>query len=298
MFFTKTKSQFFSDFIPNVNEEDKLLNWVYLDNTEQTHSVLSQTRITEKAATTCEGAMEIVYKNKQAFKYRLIEEGEYDEFEDLMKNNLEYRQYPINTYKRINFTSEGSHQIGGTSPKELTYPKSLRDLPFLYLGFLNGQTELIKWIEIETFHILFPVFSDIDLIYLDYSDPNNIKLYDKNISNNVDSISGEITKDSFVIYESRRFNFVDPNLDQLGFNNYGNCGSPHWLQNQIIPTCPISNKNMKFLLQLKFESDIRIPIRDTNIQDTSYCEFLGFDFNIYIFIEPKTKMVALYQQMT
>lgn len=302
MLWTKTKSQFFSDYIPNPNKKDRFVGWTYLENSDKTHAFLEQTKITKKAAMACEGAMEIVYKKDKAIKYRLIEEGEFDDFEDLSSSDLKYLDYPLNNYQRIEFEDKGIHQIGGSPNADLIYPKSIGKSPFIYLGQLSGSDDCLKWMGLDVFDIIFPLYSDLDIIYLDYSNQQKIIQLDECITHKIEEQNEAVNENTILTYESKNFNFVSANLKQLGFDNFGNTGSPHWLQGQIIPTCPVSHDKMKFLFQFKFEAYTKISISKTNIQDNEVVNNLkdmsGIGYNIYIFIHPKTKIAAMYWQMT
>lgn len=200
--------------------------------------------------------------------------------------------------------SNGLHQIGGDIPHGFKTPGNEFPGGFQYLGFINKADKHFKWLPFSL-HLICPIFTDFDFIYLDYEDPNEPKLLYPTNTADVTTAYDEITKDSYVIYNKanfslRRFNGITEDNE---FDVIGIAGKPHWTQISEVPICPKSNKKMKFVCQLTSNNPIKA--KDKNFKSNeSYYEKLYTELNFWcdgdlkIFFEPNSKIACYFIQNT
>ncbi|WP_337965228.1 hypothetical protein [uncultured Flavobacterium sp.] len=198
----------------------------------------------------------------------------------------------------------GKHQLGGDLPTEFVIPENEFKSNFQYLGFIDNKDEVFNWLPFKL-NLICPIYLDIELVFLDYENPNEPKLiYPKNTSE-IGSAYRTLDLNSKVVYEAQKFSLseFDGVTEDNEFDIKGIAGKPHWDQEQNIPVCPKTNKKMKFVCQLTSWNDV--PTKYTNVVAEDKYEQKLFskmnfweDGNLYIFIEPDAKTVCYFIQNT
>lgn len=279
-----------------------------LEESEEMHRILKQSRIDKQAAESLYGAMKVVYKNGVATKIVNIEEGEIEEeeIEDVRFTNkpISYRDYPVLKYRVLLASEKGLHQLGGTPPDSFKMPVNNTSTPYIYLGKLDClNDELLGWTKLNVAHLVCPIFGDFELIYLDYSNPLQPKLVDNNTRDKIISNFEKLNADNQILFKELKVKASTPSLEKLINDKVlGNIGAPEWLQHELIPKCPKSGNYMKFLIQLNSTNLVELESSDVD-KDEKYIEHLeSFDFwgggTLIVFYEPESKIMAYYIQNT
>jgi len=275
------------------------------DESEELHNRLSRKRIDRQTAEQLEAAMKIVFKNGIVLEKYDIEEGSYSEKEVIESGNpLKYRDYPISNFKALILDSNGKHQLGGKAPEQFVYPENNTVTPYVYLGWLTNQDPNISWVPFERLHLIAPIYSNMGIIYLDYSNPLQPSLLNPKKDKIIDSEYNGIKPTDHIEFKAYGASLDNYTLN-LMYNGQilGITGAPSFIQNDVIPKCPISGNEMKFLIQLESNNAIEMLSTNTSLEDNEmnrYFEKLNFwgDGMLYIFMEPSTKVVAYFIQNT
>lgn len=198
----------------------------------------------------------------------------------------------------------GLHQIGGEIPKDLKIPENKFISNFQYLGFLNNESDDFNWLPFKL-NLICPIYLDIDLVYLDYSNHLEPKIIHPKNTNEITSAFDIIDINSRIVYEATKvttteFNGVDK--DEI-FEGIGILGKPYWEQEQEVPICPISKRKMQFVCQLGSFGEIKTKYTNVVSKDPfeqEYFNKMNFwcDGNLYVYIEPETKIVCYFIQNT
>lgn len=194
----------------------------------------------------------------------------------------------------------GLHQIGGEIPTDFVVPENEFIAGFQYLGYINQTDPLFSWLPFKL-HLIHPIYTDEQSVYLDYSDPESPKIIKPKNTAESTSAFDEIDKNSKIIFEAVKVRLQQQEeIDE--FETIGICGEPTWLQEAEIPWCPKSGKAMKFVCQLGSFGEIKATYSNVEATDgmESYFEELNFwcDGNLYVFMEPNTKTVCCTMQNT
>lgn len=257
-----------------------------MDDTEEMHEILSQSRIDQSAAENMEGAMMVLYRDDMAFEMVWIEEGNYlDTVKVRYKNNpISYKDYALNIYKTMIESEDGLHQLGGQPPENFRIPQTITPTPGIYLGYLNCQEEQsLRWSKLGHAHFVCPIHSDFDIIYLDYSNHlEPIYMFPEKLRK-LTTAYDEIKPNDEIILNEIKVTTTKLSIDLIHEDLVlGNIGSPAWVQHKRIPKCPKSGRFMRFLAAL-----------ETNMA----VDFWG-DGVLFIFYEPVTRVMAYYIQIT
>ena len=210
-----------------------------------------------------------------------------------MKPQLEFFQDP-----------KGLHQLGGEPPKDFKIPENEFLGGFQYLGVINNADKYFEWLPFPL-HLICPIFTDFDYVFLDYENPNEPRLIYPTNTSEVTSAYDELTQDSYIIYSQENFTlrpFEGVNEDNE-FEVVGVAGKPHWTQSQNIPTCPKTKRKMQFVCQLM--SNGPITAKEKNFVGASdYYEKLFTELNFWcdgdlkVFFNPKSNVACYFIQNT
>ena len=212
----------------------------------------------------------------------------------------------FNRSKQFEFIKDrdGLHQFGGAVPTNFKVPENEFPGGFQYLGFINNADPRFDWLPF-TVHLICPIFTDFDLLFLDYENPEAPKLLYPLNSAEITTAYDEITKSSFVIYNKETFSLqpLDGINDNNQFQVVAIAGKPHWTQASKVPTCPKTGRRMKFLCQIMSNGPITVQEKNFGSEDAYYEKLyseLNFwtDGDLKIFFEPSSKVACYFIQNT
>lgn len=226
------------------------------------------------------------------------ENGEcYKRSREIKEDELNYKKptYSKKSIFAFKENKDGLHQIGGDFSEEFKQPISQLAVPFQYLGFVNNEDPNFSWLPFKL-HLAYPIYLETEFIFLDYSDSKNPNIFNIEEIVNHPTILSEVNEKSEISFVSQKFDFEKSDDYSLVINS----GIPNWMQGCCIPECPKSGKNMKFICQIyngpKVATTNIIPKDKWTQNYINYMQF--FDSDLYIFIEPETKMVCMFTQGT
>lgn len=198
----------------------------------------------------------------------------------------------------------GLHHIGGDIPEDFTIPANDFLGGFQYLGLINNTDIQFDWLPFSL-HLISPIFTDFEYVFLDYQIPKEPKLIYPTNSSKITSAYDELTKDSYVIYNKINYSL----MPFKGVNEYNEfetiaiTGKPHWSQSSNFPICPKSKNKMKFVCQIF--SNAPITAKDKNFKsDDEYYEKLFTNLNFWcdgdlkVFFDPTSKVACYFIQNT
>lgn len=198
----------------------------------------------------------------------------------------------------------GLHQLGGDLPNGFKIPENEFLGGFQYLGFINNQDPYFQWLPFPL-HLICPIFTDFDYVFLDYEDPNEPKLIYPKDTAEITSAYDELTKDSYLIYNKANFSIqpFDGVNDDNEFDIIALAGKPHWNQDSDVPVSPKTKKKMQFLCQLM--SNGPITVKEKNFKGSDeYNEQLFTDLNFWgdgdlkVFFDADSKTACYFIQNT
>jgi len=212
----------------------------------------------------------------------------------------------LNLKKSLQFieNDKGLHQLGGEIPPNFKIPENEFFGGFQYLGFINSNDKYFDWLPFPL-HLICPIFTDFDYVFLDYENPNEPKLIYPTNSAEITTPYDELTKDSYVIYNKTNFSLTPFGgiNDDNEFDVVAIAGMPHWTQSSEYPTCPKSKRKMEFVCQLMSNGPIKS--KEKNFKGGSdYYEKLFTELNFWcdgdlkIFFEPSSKVACYFIQNT
>ena len=212
----------------------------------------------------------------------------------------------FNSTPQMQFVQDynGLHQFGGELPADFKIPENEFLGGFQYLGVINNEDKQFDWLPFPL-HLICPIFTDFDFIFLEYENPNEPKLIYPTKTAEVTTAYDELTKDSYVVYNKENFSiqpFEGVN-EENEFEVIAIAGKPHWTQSSNIPTSPKSHKKMKFVCQLM--SNGPITAKEKNFKsDNFYYEKLFTELNFWcdgdlkVFFDPTSKVACYFIQNT
>jgi hypothetical protein len=278
-----------------------------LNESEEMHLILAQSKIDRKTAESLEGAMKVVYKNGVAKEITWIEEGEYDEPDEVrfQTQPIKFVDYPENIYKTIIIDPSGKQVVGGEIPYDFEMPKSKCKAPLIYLGSINCQIEeSLRWTELIFFHLICPIHTDMEIIYIDYTNPNRPEIINHAEVNNLSKPFDDLNSEDKIIFKPTNCSFKKMKLDHIYESDIiGNIGSPSWVQNELIPRCPKTSKPMKFLISLQSNGFIEVLsstviTNDENTNNNINSFNFGGDGVLFVFYSSESKTAAYFMQNT
>ena len=89
-------------------------------------------------------------------------------------------------------------------PSDFLVPENEFAGGFQYLGFINHGDKQFDWLPF-TVHLICPIFTDFDFVFLDYDNPKEPKLLYPTNSAEVTTAYDEVTNSSYVIYNKKKF---------------------------------------------------------------------------------------------
>ncbi|MFT3827974.1 MAG: hypothetical protein QM731_28915 [Chitinophagaceae bacterium] len=212
----------------------------------------------------------------------------------------------FNNKPQLEFVEDnnGLHQLGGEIPQNFKIPENDFWAGMQYLGFINNKDEHFSWLPF-TLHLLCPVFTDFDYLYLDYKNPESpIILYPSDTAT-ITTAYDELNRESFVVYETLKVSLKpfaginEDNEDRV----IGISGKPYWEQHEYWPQCPETKKKMRFVAQLMSNDHVKSSHRNFGGHNDFYEEIFSamnfwIDGDLKIFFEPSSKIACYFIQNT
>jgi hypothetical protein len=274
---------------------------VIFNGDDQSLRFLETQSVEENVALENVEGLELVFeKNKLVKKYQLMYGERFElELEDeeigfeLIIDPIAHPIFLINESE-----TKTESYLGGITPSNFNLPKFESKPSFQFLGTLSNKTEGFEWLPFEI-HLTAPLFGYFDPLYLDYSDPLSPKVINEEHYLNSDYEDEFVKHDSELVYE-KIFITTQPSDEIPEFEeNIGIVGVPTWIQYPAIPVCPISGRTMKFVCQLNYGLDI--PLKSSNINTEGGAKYIekmnfGIDGDLFLFIEPESKVVCVIIQ--
>mgnify|MGYP001187694924 CR=1 FL=1 len=205
-----------------------------------------------------------------------------------------------NTLYTIKKSLNSESYLGGKKPDEVILPFLNDEIYFQYFGKLNKDEFPNKLLNFDL-HLIAPIYDSFDKIYLDYSNETSPKVLNPN-SLNISKTFDETNSKTEIIYEKSPIKY-----EKGGSIRYslGNTGVPSWIQNAEYPICPKNGDKMKFLIAFDLcenREEINLEYTSFERDEDSERYFKNLDFwgcgSIYIFINPKTKVICYFLQNT
>jgi hypothetical protein len=296
-----------SCFSKNDEKRMYLAGWeAEFNGDEQCHKFIKTQTINKETADTISQSLELVFRNNKLVKIYDVE----DVFDG--KKNKKTERPLKESEKGFEFIDVKAHQIyaiqrslnsnsylGGEPPIEFKMPKLDFAAPSQYLGKLSKLDKAFCWLPFDL-HIIAPIYSNFSQLFIDYSDqmePQIINVEELRLSG---TEYEDLKPNSEIIFKK---NFISAEKSNDFGDGTGSAGVPNWLQFPEIPTCPKSNRTMKFLCQLG--SNIGVDTERTNVKTNDewyqhYFETMNFwsDGELYIFFEPESKVACFIIQTT
>lgn len=276
-----------------------LAGWeVYLNGDQQCENFIA-TQITNKATVErLYSGIELVFKNDKLIKAYDYKEGVRKDRE--LKDDevgLTYKEFEENRILQSVEDKNGIHQLGGEIPNDFQLPENNCLVPFQYLGYIDNHDIKFNWLPYKI-HLTCPIYLNIGNVFLDYSDPTQPVIINKEEVEDADtSYNDDLNQESEIVFNEMRFSFVEAEE----FSGTEHSGIPNWIQYPDIPMCPKSGKRMKFLCQLNGG----ITSKRTNVEPKDewyrhYYEELNFwgDGDLFVFFEPTSKVACYFIQNT
>lgn len=194
----------------------------------------------------------------------------------------------------------GIHQIGGEAPVNFTIPENKFPGGIQYLGCIKKADALFDWLPFDL-HLIHPIYSDESIVFMDYKDPHCPSILYPADSSESTSAFDELDSNSRICFEGVSVS-TEENDEIDEYDSIGIVGEPEWLQVAERITCPKSGNPMKFVCQLGSFSDIKSTY--SNVEPSKgmaqYFEKLNFwcDGNLYIYVEPNSRIVCYTMQNT
>lgn len=220
------------------------------------------------------------------------------DFEDQLKTErillksekgLPFNDVVKNKFLTIVPNKNGVNQLGGILPQDINFT-NVSNVSFQYLGFISDENRNLEFVN-KKIHLVAPIYSDFERIYIDYSLESEIKILDteENITD-IENLYDEIqNKNEEVIFDIQKFDLKE----EFILGDIGHSGIPLWVQYPEIPKCPKTGMTMKFLLQLN--SGPKILESPQNFPE-DIMEFSGGNGNLYIFYCPESKIACYINQ--
>jgi hypothetical protein len=194
----------------------------------------------------------------------------------------------------------GIHHFGGKVPKGFKFPENKFLAGFQYLGKISNMDPKFNWLPFDL-NLICPILTDFEALYLDYSDNNNPKIIHPENSESISSAYSELTIDSEIIYEEKKFSirdFIGIN-DDNEYEIFAITGKPQpnfESEPVFIPKCPKTNKKMRFVTQIFSNNHLKSEHKNFESEDDyeeKIHQHMNFwcDGSIIIFLEPTSKVV-------
>jgi hypothetical protein len=250
----------------------------------------------KKTMEAASSGIELEFEDDKLARAYTYEDGQRSIRELRDDEGFQYAEYPEHKLFRLVENSKGPHQLGGEIPSNLMLPPIKTVVSFQYLGYISNEDEIFKWLPF-TLHLICPIYLNFSQLFIDYSDPMNPEVINKEEMEGADTSHDEdLNSDTEIVYKETKFGFTET----IEFSP--SCaGIPYFLQYPDIPTCPKSGNMMKFVCQL----DHGVPVKRSNIdmENATYpnsYEELNFwgDGCLLVFLEPASKVACYIIQNT
>jgi hypothetical protein len=271
-----------------------LAGWdVELDGGEHCEDFIATQITTQETIKHLSTGIELVFEND-----KLVKAFDYDDGKKKTRRlrkeeiGLAFKKYPENHIYQFTEASKGKHQLGGEAPKGFTIPACNSAVPFQYLGYIDNTDSIFRWLPFKV-HLACPIYLNVSNVFVDYSDPMKPEVINREEVQAADTSYDELTKNSEIVFDSTKFNFVE----DVEFAYIGNAGIPKWIQASDIPRCPKSGERMKFLCQLNGG----VGVKRSNVDDPGgYFDEMNFwgDGDLFVFFQPESKVACYFIQNT
>jgi hypothetical protein len=245
--------------------------------------------------------MELVFEND------VLTEAIYYEDHQLSKRDrklnpqflgVSYPEIKVNKIQRFIVNPNGLHQLCGELPDDFRFPDNDAVVPFQYLGFINNADSNFAWLPFKV-HLTFPIYLNVGEVFMDYSNPLKPEIINiDDVNKEHSSYEQDLNKNSVIVFEAVKGDFIeDLSFYDASGNGTGWTGIPSFFQTPLIPKCPKSGKTMRFLCQLVGGPKIaRTNVKAMEEYYQQYYDKLNFwsDGQLYVFIEPETKVLCYY----
>ena len=293
---------FFSfSFGQNQEKHIYLAGWEAVFNGDEQCQKFLETQVIDKqTANAVWSSIDLVFIDGNLVKAYDNDEGNITERKlDATELGMPFQELSPNQLYSIRKSSKSKSYLGGEVPDELNIPRFDFNAPLQFLGKLSKFDEAFSWLP-NDLYLIAPLYSDFHEIFIDYSDPLNPKILNIDDLKDAGSSYDNVTSDSEIVFE-KMFITTQKSSD-YGYGQ-GHTGVPNWIQYPDIPSCPKSNRTMKFLCQLTDAVDVKT--KRTNVKykddwDKQYFERMNFwgDGDLYIFYDPESKIACLFIQNT
>lgn len=293
---------FKSYFGKNENQHIYLAGWEAEFNGDEQCQKFIETQVINKiTADNIWSSIELVFKNGKLIKVYDNDDG--NKTERKLKESevgFEFQKLEPNYIFNLNKVLKSESYLGGEIPDDFKIPKFNFNAPFQYLGKLSKFDNAFDWLPFDL-HLVAPIYLNIDKLFLDYSNPLTPKVLNINELEKTDNSYDDLKHNSEIVYE--KVYIAAEKSNTFGFG-LGHSGVPNWIQYPDIPTCPKSNKTMKFLCQLTYDGlDVKTKRTNINPKDEwfrQYFENMNFwgDGDLYIFFEPESNIACFLIQNT
>lgn len=278
--FSKSKIETQFLVIPELNFDDidEFLDIVKIHNVE------------ESTAINFDSYRQLVYEKGKLIKaFDFEDQTKLERILIRSEKDLPFKDFEKNKFLTIEINEVGINQLGGTLPNDVNF-NNISNVSFQYLGFVSNKNENLNFVNTKI-HLIAPIYSDFEKIYIDYSIQSEIQILD--IDENIDEIENLYDetedKNEKITFQTEKFNFKENYI--LG--EIGHSGIPLWIQYPEIPKCPKTGQTMKFLLQLN--SGPKILESPQNFSE-EIMQFSGGNGNLYIFYCPESKIACYINQ--
>lgn len=294
-------SLFTSCFGQKDHERIYLAGWeVRFNGDTQCEKFLYTQGVDAKTAKSIWSSIELVFENKKLAHIYEYDEGIKSEREiEPSEQGFQFVDIPQHRIYQLQAASESQSFIGGEMPDDLKIPSYDFNAPFQYLGLFSNKEDAFSWLPFDL-HLIAPLYSNFDKLFIDYSDPLKPIVLNEDDLKKGGSSFDDLKPDSEIVFSKVAIKGV-ASYDYG--DGVGHTGVPSWIQYPDIPICPKSNRIMRFLSQLHDENGVSVQRTTVKAKEAFYQEYfsrLNFygDGDLYIFFEPDSKVACLLIQHT
>lgn len=259
---------FFKRIFGGESNDDKVQyfsGWeVSLDESDQCEKFLQTQCVEKQTAFSSSSYIQLNFDRNDFLKSgKLFSDGNEVTEGQLLENlqlkfaigKLKFLDIAANKVYNFNEDDNGQHQFGGDFPKDFRVPSNNLSVPFQYLGYLDNRDQAFNWLPFRL-HLICPIYLNIGSVFLDYSDPLNPTMINREEIEKADCSYDELNSDTRIIFKEVKFKAEFSNEIEYGL---GHTGIPNWIQYPDIPRCPKTNKIMRFVCQLR--SDVAVEVK-------------------------------------
>lgn len=256
--------------------------------------------VDSKTAKTIWSSIELVFENKKLVHIYEYDEGLKSEREiEPSEQGFQFVDILQHRIFQLQAAPESQSYIGGEAPSELKIPSFDFNAPFQYLGLFSNKEEVFSWLPFDL-HLIAPLYSNFDKLYIDYTDPMKPIVLNEDELQRGGSSYEDLKPNSEIVFSKVSIKGV-ASFDYG--DGVGHTGVPNWIQYPDIPACPKSKRTMRFLCQLHDENGVSVQRTTVTPKEEFYQRYfsrLNFwgDGDLYIFFEPDSKVACLLIQHT